>query len=63
MIEFELSQSSPQIEPEKRASSDLVKLILKLRWIGMEDEAQMLQRSLRAMRSGATVLAGPIDTD
>jgi hypothetical protein len=63
MVELQQTQASPEIEPEQRASSDLVKLILKLRWIGMEDEALMLQRSLRAMRSGATVLAGPVDTD
>ena len=33
--------------PEQPTPTDLVKLIRKLRWIGMEDEAQQLQAALR----------------
>jgi hypothetical protein len=63
MVNWPQVQGSPDIEPEQRASHDMVRLIHKLRWIGMEDEAQTLQRSLRAMYAGATVLAIPPDTD
>ena len=50
---------------EQRASTDLVKLIRKLRWIGMEDEAQQLQRALRRFPSEQTetVLADTPSTD
>jgi hypothetical protein len=50
-------------ELERGIPSDIIKLIRKLRWIGMEDEARTLQRSLRAMRPTDSVLAGPTETD
>ena len=37
---------SPEISAVERTSTDLVKLIRKLRWIGMEKEAQRLQVAL-----------------
>jgi len=37
----------PDVSPEERASSDLLKQIRKLRWIGMEQQAQRLQATLR----------------
>ena len=33
----------PDVSAEQRASSDRIKLIRKLRWIGMESEARRLQ--------------------
>jgi hypothetical protein len=41
------------------------KLIRKLRWIGLEDEAWRLQRALRDLppEERGTVLGGPFSTD
>jgi hypothetical protein len=46
-------------------SSELVKMVRKLRWIGMEEEARRLQTALSAVPSDEreTVLAGPPSTD
>jgi hypothetical protein len=49
------------IEPDR--SSELVKLIRKLRWIGMEREAERLQRELRRAPASDSVLASPRETD
>jgi hypothetical protein len=44
---------------------DLVKLIRKLRWIGMEEEAHHLQMALCSLppHERYAVLAGPFSTD
>jgi hypothetical protein len=49
---------------EQRTSNELVKLIRKLRWIGMEEEAESAQHEL-SVRQVATdsVVASPRDTD
>ena len=51
-------------EPESTAN-DLVKLIRKLRWIGMDEEAERLQKKLAQQRNTAddTVLARSGETD
>jgi len=45
--------------------NDRSKLIRKLRWIGMEDEAQSLQRAVRSLppEERGTVSAEPFSTD
>ena len=45
--------------------SDFAKLICKLRWIGMEEEAMQLQRAARCLppEHRGTVWAGPFNTD
>jgi hypothetical protein len=45
--------------------SDLTKLICKLRWIGMEDEAHRLELAVRTLprEQRGTVSAGPFSTD
>lgn len=50
---------------EVRTTNEMVKLIRKLRWIGMDDEAQKLQRELAEREGTATdsVVATPRDTD
>ena len=50
---------------ERRTPDELVKLIRKLRWMGMEEEAQRLQTVLRRQSPDEinTVLAGPESTD
>ena len=47
----------------ERTSTELVRLVKKLRWIGMEEEAERIQIVLRRIDSTATLLAGPWDTD
>jgi hypothetical protein len=49
----------------QRASDELVKLIRKLRWLGMEEEAQGLQKELERRRATAadSVLATAAETD
>jgi hypothetical protein len=53
------------ITPEQKAAPEVVKLIRKLRWIGMEREAEQLQTALGgfALDERASVLAGPHSTD
>jgi hypothetical protein len=51
--------------PVSQQSDERAKLIRKLRWIGMEDEAQRLQLALRSLPPDerGTVSAGPFSTD
>jgi hypothetical protein len=42
--------------------NDWSKLIRKLRWIGLEEEAHRLQLAVRSLQRG-TVSAGPFSTD
>jgi hypothetical protein len=46
-------QSTPQNLSE-RGSNELVKLIRKLRWIGMDEEAERLQAELTERHAPAT---------
>jgi len=51
------------VEPESRAD-DLVKRIRKLRWMGMEREAEELQTELTRRSAAAdSVIATPRETD
>jgi hypothetical protein len=62
----QLEQQKPSdTSAEQQLSNDLVKLIRKLRWMGMEDEAKHVQVELAQCRSrpAETVIAGPEDTD
>jgi hypothetical protein len=55
-----------QREPAETESrpDDLVKRIRKLRWMGMEDEAERLQQELtRRCADGDTVVGTPRETD
>ena len=47
----------------ERTTSELVNLIKKLRWVGMEQEAARIQSLLRRADAAATLLSGPWDTD
>ena len=49
--------------PEQRATQELVERILKLRWSGMEDDAERMQLACRELKRRVTLLAGPCDTD
>ena len=59
------SEPKPSESIERRASNDLIRLIRKLRWIGMDDEAKRVQTELkqRAVPAADSVLARPRDTD
>jgi len=47
------------------ASNELIKLVRKLRWVGMDEEAERLLRKLKRgnAESADSVLATPRDTD
>lgn len=69
MLQYRPSQTSPSHKQNAAAnataSNETIKLIRKLRWIGMEEEAKQLEHEL-AEREGATadcVVASPRDTD
>lgn len=50
---------------EQRGSRQWAQLILKLRWMGLEDEARRLERALSTIPSEerGTVAVGPFSTD
>jgi hypothetical protein len=52
----------PQVTAEQRAESDRVKRIRKLRWVGMDDEARVLQGVFDPEHADS-VLAIPHATD
>ena len=52
-----------QVPLAERTPDELVNLIKKLRWIGLEEEAARIQTLLRRANAAATLLAGPYDTD
>jgi hypothetical protein len=51
--------------PEQRAADELIKLIIKLRWMGLEEEADCIERqvSLLSLRAAGCVVAVPHETD
>jgi len=51
------------LSAEERMSHELIMRILKLRWMGMENEAERVELALRRLDRSCTVLAGPFDTD
>jgi hypothetical protein len=58
------NQSDAPVEDE-RVTRDWAKLIRKLRWIGLEDEARRLQLAVRTLtpEGRGSVSAGPFSTD
>lgn len=58
-----VEQNSPKLAPPSTKSRELRKLIIKLRWIGMECEAQDLIHMLASVAPAETLMAGPLDTD
>ena len=55
----------PRVLAEQEASNELIRLLRKLRWIGMDDEVERLERKLASCRPrpADSVLAGPGYTD
>jgi hypothetical protein len=56
-------QELPDVSAEQRASNEMVKLIRKLRWMGMEREAERLQTALNHAPQVDSVVAEPRETD
>ena len=56
-------QQSPDVSVAERASRELVMRILKLRWMGMDDEAERMPVALHCIDPQCTLVAGPFDTD
>jgi hypothetical protein len=56
-------QHSPDVSVAEHASHELVMRILKLRWMGMDDEAERMQVALHRIDPQCTLVAGPFDTD
>jgi hypothetical protein len=57
------AQERPDVSAEERASHDLIKRILKLRWMGMEAEAEQMQVLSQHVEPACTLLPGPCYTD
>jgi hypothetical protein len=51
------------IPDAERTSDEIVKLIRKLRWIGLDAEANALSAKLRGIELGCSTLYMPRDTD
>lgn len=58
-------QKPPDVSSQQRTSNELVKLIRKLRWMGMEEEAERVQTKLARSDVGPadSVLAESRETD
>ena len=59
-----LKQPQNDAAEDDGRANDLVKRIRKLRWMGLEDEAELLQRELtRRCADSDCVIATPRETD
>ncbi|HSY98408.1 MAG TPA: hypothetical protein VK788_02850 [Terriglobales bacterium] len=57
-------QKPPDVLQERRTSNELVEQIRKLRWMGLEEEAMIVQDELNLRRATAdSVIAASHDTD
>jgi hypothetical protein len=64
-MEMPLEQKTPDGSAAESTSSELIKLIHKLRWAGMEEEAEQLLKKLKRGHFAAeeSVVAAPNETD
>jgi hypothetical protein len=46
-----------------RSPAELIHLVRKLRWMGLDEEAARMEALLAELPRAESVLAGPIDTD
>ena len=53
----------PDVTADQRASNEMIKLIRKLRWIGMESEARRLEFTLSGTPPADCVGAEPRETN
>jgi hypothetical protein len=57
------SDNRPEVSAELGVSNRLTKMIRKLRWIGMEEEARALALVVHGIVPTNSVLTGRLDTD
>lgn len=57
------AEERPDVSLSQHTSRELVKLIRKLRWIGLEEEADQMQLMLCRDHPTTILLAGPFETD
>ena len=64
-MEMSLEQQEPPDMSARQQANELIKLIRKLRWMGMEKEVEgmQIQLELCGLRPADSVLATPPDTD
>ena len=64
-VQMPLEQQKPTDRSARQQANELISLIRKLRWMGMEEEAQRVQTELaqRAVQPADSVLAAPRETD
>jgi hypothetical protein len=53
----------PAAQNYERPSAEVLHLICKLRWIGMEEEAERVEMQLRETTLASRVITGVIETD
>jgi hypothetical protein len=60
-----MERQREQQNPDQPASNKLIQLIRKLRWLGLEEEAQKLENklTLRNVPASDSVVAGSRETD
>jgi hypothetical protein len=65
MNQVHVEYTRVEVTTEKSQPDQVVKLIRKLRWIGLESEAKELQHALEGLPSPhrGTLVAGPHSTD
>jgi len=56
-------QERPDVSAAERTSHELVMRILKLRWMGMENETEQMRVALRRVDPQPAFLAGLFDSD
>lgn len=56
-------EAIPEVPMEQQACDELLKQARKLRWMGLDDEANRTQRSLRQSALAGSVLTAPRETD
>jgi len=64
-MEMPLEQEPPDGSTGEGSSNELIKLVRKLRWVGMEEEADRLLKKLKRGHAATaeSVLATPRETD
>jgi hypothetical protein len=64
-METPLEQKPPDRPAAENTSRELIRLIHKLRWVGMEEEAERLLKKLKREHSAAadSTLVAPSETD
>ncbi len=58
-----IEENMERLSPKPAESHDLRKLILKLRWIGLDREAERLMQLVTLASPTFGPLLGPLDTD